>query len=99
MKEEDYAKALPFLFDKDFRAKVKARMEETALLKKTLSQPSKGKEKVGFRSGYPQRNTGGCGSGQLNVYGPGPSKKWRPAPATGNYEALFVSKLENLGNL
>ena len=84
MKEEDYAKALPFLFGEDFGAKVKARMEEAAALKKTLSQPSKGKEKAGFHGGYPRKNTGGRGGGRLNVYDPGPSKKWRPAPATGN---------------
>ena len=84
MKEEDYAKALPFLFGEDFGAKIKARMEEAAALKKTLSQPSKGKEKAGFHGGYPRKNTGGHGGGQLNVYGPGPSKKWRPTPAAGN---------------
>ena len=84
MKEEDYAKALPFLFGEDFGAKVKARMEEAAALKKTLSQSSKGKEKAGFHGGYPRKNTGGRGGGRLNVYGPGPSKKWRPAPAAGN---------------
>ena len=49
MKEEDYAKALPFLFGEDFGEKVKARMEAVAL--KTLSQPSKGKEKAGFHGG------------------------------------------------
>ena len=52
MKEEDYAKALPFLFGEDFGAKVKARMKEAAALKKILSQPSKGKEKAGFHGGY-----------------------------------------------
>ena len=84
MKEEDYTKALPFLFGEDFGAKVKTRMEEAAALKKTLSQPSKGKEKAGFHGGYPWKNTGGRGGGLPNVYGPGPSKKWRPAPTTGN---------------
>ena len=82
--EEDYAKALPFLFGEYFGAKVKARMEEAAALKKTLSQPSKGKEKASFHGGYLQKIMGGCGGGQLNVYGPGPSKKWRPAPPTDN---------------
>ena len=53
MKEEDYTKALPFLFGKDFGAKMKTRMEEVVALKKTLSQPSKGKEKAGFHGGYP----------------------------------------------
>ena len=48
MKEEGYAKAIPFLFGEDFEAKVKARMEEVAALKKTLSQPSKGKRKQVF---------------------------------------------------
>ena len=67
MKEEDYAKALPFLFGEDFGAKVKARMEEAAALKKTLSLSFKGKEKAGFHGGYPRKNTGGRGDGQLNV--------------------------------
>ena len=53
MKEEDYTKALPFLFGEDFGAKVKTRMEEAAALKKTLSQSSKGKEKGGFSWGLP----------------------------------------------
>ena len=35
--KENYAKALLFLFGEDFGAKVKARMEEAAALKKTLS--------------------------------------------------------------
>ena len=53
MKEEDYTKALPFLFGEDFRAKVKTRIEEAVALKKTLSQSSKGKEKARFHGGYP----------------------------------------------
>ena len=82
--KENYSKALAFLFGEDFGAKVKARMEEAAALKKTLSQPSKGKEKVGFYGGYPRKYTGGRGGGRPNVYGPGPSKKCKPVPATGN---------------
>ena len=34
MKEEDYSKTLPLLFGEDFGAKVKARMEEAAALKR-----------------------------------------------------------------
>lgn len=49
MKEEDYAKALPFLFGEDLRAKV--RMEEVI----TLSQPFKGKEKAGFHGATLER--------------------------------------------
>ena len=59
-------------------------MEEAAALKKTLSQSSKGKEKAGFHGGYPRKNTGGHGGDRSNVYGPGPAKKWRSAPTTGN---------------
>ena len=55
MKEEDYTKALPFLFGEDFGAKVKTRMKEAAALKKTLSQSSKGKEKAGFLWGLPSK--------------------------------------------
>ena len=63
MKEEDYPKTLPLLFGEDFGAKVKARMEEAAALKKTLPQSSKGKEKAVFHGGYPRKNTSGRGGG------------------------------------
>ena len=54
-------KTLPLLFREDFGAKVKARMEEAAALKKTLAQSSKGKEKVVFHGGYPQRTQAAVG--------------------------------------
>ena len=53
MKEEDYYKILPLQFGEDFGAKVKARMEEVAALRKTLAQSSKGKEKAVFHGDYP----------------------------------------------
>ena len=79
IKEKDYSKTLPFLFGEDFGAKVKAKMEEAVAFKKTLAQSSKGKEKAVFHGGYPRKNTRGRGGGRQNVYGPGPSKKWKPA--------------------
>ena len=79
MKEEDYTKTLPLLFEEDFGAKVKGRMEEAVALKKMQAQSYKGKEKAGFYGGYPRKSTGGCGGGKQNVYSPGPAKKWKPA--------------------
>ena len=55
MKEEDYSKTLSFLFGEGSGAKVKARVEEAAVLKKTQAQSSKGKEKAVFHGGYPRR--------------------------------------------
>ena len=55
MKEEDYSKILPLLFGEDFGAKVKARMEEAAALKKDTSTVLQREREGGFSWGLPSK--------------------------------------------